>query len=50
VRVDGTEYTVVAGQQFAGNYVLIAFTSPTCASFTYADSPFNLCTGEQVVK
>jgi hypothetical protein len=50
VRVDGTEYTVLAGQQFAGNYVLIAFTSPTCASFTYADSPFNLCTGEQVVK
>lgn len=50
VQVDGTEYTVLAGQQFAGNYKLIAFTSPTCANFTYADASFNLCTGEQVVK
>jgi len=26
------------------------FTSPTCANFTFADSPFSLCTGEQVIK
>jgi hypothetical protein len=50
VQVDGTEYSVQAGQQFAGNYKLISFTSATCANFTYADSSFNLCTGEQVIK
>jgi hypothetical protein len=51
VRVGSSgEYTVIAGQQFAGNYKLIAFTSDTCADFTYADSPFSLCTGEQVMK
>ena len=52
VQVSGAEYTVVAGQTFgpASNYVLVAFTSDTCASFTYADSPFSLCTGEQVLK
>jgi hypothetical protein len=50
VQVDGTEYSVQAGQQFAGNYKLIQFTSATCANFTYADSSFNLCTGEQVIK
>jgi hypothetical protein len=52
VRVGDTEYTVVAGQTFgpSNNYVLVAFTSATCANFTYADSPFSLCTGEQVIK
>jgi hypothetical protein len=52
VRVGTAEYTVVAGQVFgpSSNYMLVAFTSATCASFTYADSPFDLCTGEQVVK
>ena len=52
VRVSGSEYTVVAGQTFGpdSNYVLVAFTSDSCASFTYADSPFSLCTGEQVLK
>lgn len=51
VRVGSSgEYTVIAGQQFAGNYKLIVFTSDTCADFTYADSPFSLCTGEQVMK
>jgi len=52
VRVGTAEYTVVQGQTFgpASNYVLTAFTSATCATFTYADSPFTLCTGEQVRK
>jgi hypothetical protein len=52
VRVGDDEYTVVAGQTFgpANNYLLVAFTSESCANFTYADSPFSLCTGEQVVK
>jgi hypothetical protein len=52
VRVGTVEYTVVQGQTFgpASNYVLTQFTSPTCATFTYADSPFTLCTGEQIRK
>ena len=52
MQVSGAEYTVVAGQTFgpANNYKLVAFTSDTCANFTYADSPFSLCTGEQVMK
>ena len=50
VSVDGVEYSVKAGDVFATNYKLVAFTSSTCANFTYADSPFSLCTGEQVIK
>jgi hypothetical protein len=50
VSVDGVEYSVKAGDVFATNYKLVVFTSPTCANFTYADSPFSLCTGEQVIK
>jgi hypothetical protein len=50
VRVGTNEYSVQAGQQFAGNYKLIQFTSPTCANFTFADASFSLCTGEQVIK
>jgi hypothetical protein len=50
VRVGTSEYSVKAGEAFANNYKLIQFTSSTCANFTYADSPFSLCTGEQVVK
>ncbi len=54
IRVGTVEYTAVAGQVFATNYKLIAFT--TCVggqpgvSLTYADSPFSLCQGEQVTK
>lgn len=54
IRVGTVEYTAVAGQIFATNYKLIAFT--TCVggqpgvSLTYADSPFSLCQGEQVTK
>jgi len=50
VSVDGVEYSVKAGDVFATNYKLVVFTSPTCANFTFADSPFSLCTGEQVIK
>ena len=54
IRVGTVEYTAVAGQTFASNYKLIAFT--TCVggqagvSLTYADAPFSLCQGEQVTK
>ncbi len=50
IRVGGASYTVIAGQAFAVNYKLVAFTSATCADFEYADSQFNLCVGEQVFK
>jgi hypothetical protein len=50
VRVGTSEYSVKTGEAFANNYKLIQFTSSSCANFTYADSPFSLCTGEQVVK
>ena len=50
VSVDGVEYSVKAGDVFATNYKLIQFTSATCADFTFGDSSFNLCTGEQVIK
>lgn len=50
IRVGGASYTVIAGQVFAQNYKLVAFTSATCANFEFADSPFNLCVGEQVFK
>ncbi len=50
IRVGGASYTVIAGQAFAQNYKLVAFTSATCADFEFADSSFNLCVGEQVFK
>ena len=51
MQVDGAEYTVLAGDSVRRrNYKLVAFTSATCANFTYADSSFTLCTGEQVIK
>jgi len=50
IRVGNQEYTVVAGQPFAGNYKLVAFSSATCVNLQYADSPFSLCQGEQVTK
>jgi hypothetical protein len=50
IRVGNTEYQVVVGQAFAGNYKLVSFDGATCVNLTYADSPFRLCQGEQVTK
>lgn len=50
VRVGAAEYTVTAGQAFATNYMLVRFTSDSCADLTYASSPFPLCVGQQTVK
>ncbi len=50
IRVGTAEYTVTEGQQFAANYLLVRFTSDTCADLTYASSGFTLCTGQQTVK
>ena len=50
IRVGGDEYSVLEGQVFAINYKLVAFTSATCVTLQYADSPFSLCEGEQVYK
>ena len=38
IRVGTAEYTVTEGQQFATNYLLVRFTSDTCADLTYASS------------
>lgn len=50
IKVGGAEYSVVAGGTFATNYRLISFASDTCVNLQYADSPFSLCVGEQVIK
>jgi cytoskeletal protein RodZ len=51
VRVNGAEFSEVhEGDAFATNYRLVRFTSTSCADFTYADSPFSLCTGQQTQK
>jgi hypothetical protein len=42
VDVDGTVYTVEAGDSFAGNYQLVSI-SGTCANFTFGDQAFSLC-------
>jgi type IV pilus biogenesis protein PilP len=46
VTVGGTEYTVSAGQTFAGSYKVVSI-SGTCGQFLYGDAPFSLCKGEQ---
>ncbi|MBK5289912.1 MAG: hypothetical protein JJE46_15765 [Acidimicrobiia bacterium] len=50
IKVGGAEYPVTAGGTFATNYKLISFASDRCVNLQYADSPFSLCVGEQVIK
>jgi hypothetical protein len=40
---------VAAGQVFATSYKVVSI-SGTCGQFLYADSPFTLCQGQQVIK
>ncbi|RIK10172.1 MAG: hypothetical protein DCC49_04260 [Acidobacteria bacterium] len=49
VKVNGTTYTVGAGETFATNYKVTKI-SGSCASFLQGDSPFTLCTGQSVLK
>ena len=49
VQVGSTQYTVVAGQEFATSYKVVSL-SGTCGQFLFGDSPFTLCEGEQVIK
>lgn len=49
VQVGSTQYTVAAGQVFAGSYKVVSL-SGTCGQFMFGDSPFTLCKGEQVIK
>jgi hypothetical protein len=44
VDVDGTVYTVAAGETFASNFKLVSFPSADCAHFVYGDEAFTLCT------
>ena len=43
VDVDGTVYTVAAGESFDDNFKLVSFPSATCAHFVYGDTGFTLC-------
>jgi hypothetical protein len=49
VQVGSTVYTVTPGQSFATSYKLVSL-SGSCGKFLFGDSPFSLCTGEQVLK
>jgi hypothetical protein len=49
VQVGSTVYTVTPGQTFATSYKLVSL-SGSCGKFLFGDSPFSLCTGEQVLK
>jgi hypothetical protein len=44
VEVDGTVYTVAAGQSFDDNFKLVSFPSASCAHFVFGDEGFTLCT------
>ncbi len=44
VEVDGTVYTVAAGQSFDDNFKLVSFPSADCAHFVFGDEGFTLCT------
>jgi hypothetical protein len=43
VEVDGTVYTVAAGERFDGNFELVSFPSRSCAHFVFGDEGFTLC-------
>jgi cytoskeletal protein RodZ len=49
VQVASTVYTVAPGQTFATSYKLVSL-SGSCGQFLFGDSPFQLCTGQQVLK
>lgn len=49
VQVGSTAYTVTPGQTFTTSYKLVSL-SGSCGKFLFGDSPFSLCTGEQVLK
>ena len=44
VEVDGTVYTVAAGQSFDDNFMLVSFPNASCAHFVFGDEGFTLCT------
>jgi hypothetical protein len=43
VDVDGSVYTVAAGESFDDNFKLVSFPSDTCAHFVFGDESFTLC-------
>lgn len=44
VEVDGTVYTVAAGQSFDDNFQLVSFPNATCANMVFGEEAFTLCT------
>ena len=49
VRVNGSEYSVAAGETFADNFKLLSLTS-RCGTFVFGDERFTLCIGQEVRK
>lgn len=49
VDVDDEQYTVSAGERFAGNFRMLELTR-RCATMVYGDERFTLCIGEEVRK
>jgi hypothetical protein len=43
VEVDGTVYTVAAGQTFDDNFKLVNITGDPCGHFVFGDQTFQLC-------
>jgi hypothetical protein len=44
IEVDGTVYTVTAGQTFDDNFMLVSFVGDPCTNLVFGDQPFQLCT------
>ena len=49
VEVDSTQYTVKAGETFAGSYRVKSLTT-SCGTFVFGDETFTLCAGQEVLK
>ncbi|MDQ3878702.1 MAG: hypothetical protein M3290_10200 [Actinomycetota bacterium] len=49
VEVDGTVYTVAAGQTFATNFKLLSIQNKCITAF-FGDDQFSLCEGEEILK
>ncbi|MDQ1466099.1 MAG: hypothetical protein QOH10_514 [Actinomycetota bacterium] len=49
VQVSNTVYTVGVGDVFATSYRVVSLNAP-CGQFLFADAPFKLCEGEEVIK
>lgn len=49
VEVNQQQYTVKAGDTFAGSYRVLSLTA-SCGTFSFGDERFTLCVGQEVLK